>query len=599
MPYQARFNTLFELFETSTEAFAERPLFGTRGDDGWGWTSYREFAQAVSRARAGLMALGIAPGDRVAVISNNRLEWAVCAYATYTLGAVYVPMYEAQLDRDWRYILRDSGAKLCLVANQTIARRIEALGPELPALQRVIDFQSDNYRELMMGQDQAKASSHVPGRDDLATLIYTSGTTGEPKGVRLTHYNLAANASALIEIGTASPGDRSLAFLPWSHCFGGCAEINTVLGVGGSTGICDNTDKLLAYLPEVQPTMLFAVPRIWNRVYDAVHKQVAAKPKPIQKLFHAGLRAKNRQRNGKRLAIDERIALSLADKLIFSKVVARFGGKLRFAFSAAAALAPEVAEFIDSLGIEVYEGYGLTENSAGTTANWPGSRRIGSVGKPIPGVEIKLDKSASTQDGEGSGDGEIIVYGSGVMAGYHNQPEATAQCMTADGGLRTGDLGRVDADGYVYITGRVKELYKLQNGKYVAPAPLEEQLQLSPYIAQCVVYGSNLPSNVALIIPDMQALTAWAQTEGLPSDAASLLAQPRTRELIRAEIDRHSRGFKGYERISDFLLSAEEMTTGNDLLTPTLKVKRRNVMTRYGVQLRALYAGAAARMMQR
>jgi long-chain acyl-CoA synthetase len=586
MTYQPRYTNLVAMFLQATEKFADQPLFGTRASEGWRWTSYRQFRSLVDAARAGLHALGVQRGDRVAVISNNRLEWAVCAYGTYTLGAVYVPMYEAQLDKDWEFILRDSGAKLCLVASEVVRKRVEALRATLPDLQRVIELGSADYQQLLARPDAPTVASTTPDDADVATLIYTSGTTGAPKGVRLTQRNLAANVSALLDVAPVRHGDRSLAFLPWAHVFGGCIELNTLMAVGGSLAICDNTDKLLGYLPEVKPTILLSVPRIWNRIYDGVQKQIAGRPKLIQAVFAAAMSAKSKRKHGQALSLGERLALPLGERLIFAKIAQRFGGELRFAVSGAAALAPEVAEFIDNLGIQVYEGYGMTESSGSTTANYPGSAKLGTVGRPVPGVEIKLDKQVPGAQGD---EGEILIYGTGVMAGYHNQPEATKHSITEDGGLRSGDLGRIDSDGFLVITGRVKELYKLQNGKYVAPAPLEEKLQLSPFIAQCVVYGADQRYNVALIVPDMTALQAWAQANGVPTEQGALLADPRTRALFRKEIDEQSHDFKGYEQIRDFALSAEELTPANDMLTPTLKLKRRNVMTRYQDRLLELY----------
>jgi long-chain acyl-CoA synthetase len=604
-PYKPRYTNLAALFRGACDKYADRPAFGSRRPQGWQWTSYRELAQQVEHARGGLAELGVGRGDRVAVISNNRLEWAVCAYATYTRAAVYVPMYEAQLDRDWQFILNDSGAKLCLVAGEAVEKRIRALQADLPELQHVINFDGEGYRQMIARGAAAAVRGtapalrggamsvpvDMPADGDVATLIYTSGTTGKPKGVRLTHFNQASNVSGLAEVAPVKEGDRSLAFLPWAHVFGGSVELNTVLALGGTLAICDNTDRLLEYLPEVKPTMMFAVPRIWNKIYDGVRKQVAARPKLIQQMFAAGLRGKAKQKRGAALTLGEKIALPLADKLIFSKIVERFGGELRFAFSGAAALSPEVGEFVDNLGIQVYEGYGMTESSGATTANLPGAARLGSVGKAIPGVQVKLDPSAPGAQGD---EGEIIIYGTGVMAGYHNDAEATRAALTEDGGLRSGDLGRIDSDGFLFITGRVKELYKLANGKYVAPAPLEEKLQLSAYIAQCMVYGADQPHNVAMIVPDMAALRAWAASHGVPTDTAALLADPRTRDLIRKEIELHSRDFKGFEAIHDFVLSGEELTTQNDMLTPTLKLKRRNVLARFERDLKALYRGAAA-----
>lgn len=586
MGYTPRFTNLHQLLHQSVERFSHKPLFGTRDTDGWRWTSYGEFGRMVSQAGSGLAGLGVGAGDRVACISNNRLEWAVGAYAAYSLGAAYVPLYEAQLDGEREYILRDCGAKACLVATPTIKASVEAMRERLPELQQLICFDDESYRALLRNGKDHPVHATPPQDSDIASFIYTSGTTGKPKGVRLTHFNLGANVSACLDVAPLKGEERSLAFLPWAHVFGGAVEINALMAYGGSIAICDDTRRLLEYLPEVQPTLLFAVPRIWNRIYDAVHKQIEARPKPVQRIFTHGMSARSKQKRGQPLTIKERIALPLAQKLVFAKIVQRFGGRLKFAFSGAAALSSEVAEFIDNLGIRVYEGYGMTESSGGSTGSWPGATKLGTVGKPLPGVEIRIDKGVA---GATDQEGEILIYGTGVMAGYHNLEQESREVFTQDGGLRSGDLGFIDSEGFVHITGRVKELFKLANGKYVAPAPLEEQIQLSPYILQCMIYGDGQPHDVALIIPDMASVREWAHKHGVGGDDQSLLKTPQVRDLIRREIDAHSGAFKGYEAVRDFLLSPEEMTPDNDMLTPTMKVKRRNVMAKYGADLKALY----------
>jgi long-chain acyl-CoA synthetase len=600
MNYTPRFSNVVQLLHRSIERFPQRRLFGTRKAHGWHYNSYAEFGELVAAARGGLAKLGIQPGERVAVISDNRLEWAVGSFATFSLGAIYVPMYQAQLDRDYQYILKDAGAKLCFCANASIAARVRALLPNLPDLQHVIDFESPEYTELLASGRATPSPALTPNDRDTAIYIYTSGTTGDPKGVELTHYNLGATASALIEVAplTENEGECSLAFLPWAHVFGGCIEVAVLIGYGGAIAICDRTERLLDYLAEVKPTLLFAVPRIWNRIYDGVIKQIEARPKPIQTLLRTGLKARGRHAKGQAISLAERLAMLATNQLLISKIQARLGGRVRFAVSGAAALSAEVAEFIDNLGIVVLEGYGLTETTGGATASMPNQRRLGSVGKALPGSEIKLEHTVAGVSAE---EGEIVIYGAGVMRRYHNQPAATEQTFTADGGLRTGDIGRFDADGFLFITGRVKELYKLSNGKYIAPVALEEKLQLSPFIAQCCVYGTDRPHNTAVIIPDMQALTAWASAQGLlPANsngvdgAAALLREPRVRSLIRSELDNNSRDFKGYEVIRDFVLDGELFSTQNDLLTPSLKLKRRNVVARYATQLGALYLQAPA-----
>jgi long-chain acyl-CoA synthetase len=592
MPYAPRFTNLVKMLEHSVQRFGEKPLLGTRQSDGWKWTTFAEFNRLVGDCRGGLSTLGIGRGDKVAVISNNRLEWAVAAHATYGLGAAYVAMYETQLDKEWQYILEDSGAKVCFVANSRIAERVEKFRAECPKLEKVIGFEGakgsgTSFDDLLSSGRSHPAEAVTTKDSDVASLIYTSGTTGNPKGVKLTHYNLAANVSAILEVAPISADELSLSFLPWAHVFGGCIELNSAIAAGNAIAICDDTAKLIDYLPEVRPTLLFAVPRIWNRIYDGVQKQIAGRPKLIQDIFRNGMSARSKQKRGAPLTLAERVSLPIAKKLVFSKILARFGGRLRFACSGAAALSKEVAEFVDNLGIEVYEGYGMTESSGCTTSNRPGESRVGSVGRPIPGVDVKIDHTAA---GAGPDEGEIVIYGTGVMAGYHNLDDATRDTLTADSGLRTGDLGRIDADGYLYITGRVKELFKLSNGKYVAPAPLEEILQLSPYVAQCVVYGDDRPHNVALIVPDLDSLRAWAKTSGVSTSTAELFADPKTRALFTAELERFGKDFKGYERVKGFVLEAEPLTTENGMLTPTLKVKRRNVVKKYEAQLVGLYS---------
>lgn len=595
--FEPKFRTLVEIFEHSVSAFADRPLFGVKRDGEWRWTTYGEFGAQVNRLRAGLARLGVARGDRVAIIANNRIEWAVAAYATYGLGAAFVPMYESQLASEWEYILNDCGAKVVCVADDTVYEHLRPHRDALSALERVIVIEGE-------GDDRALTWQHVldKGRDhpaegvhpdpgEIAGYIYTSGTTGHPKGVLLTHENLASNVCAVHAVFTLSTDDRSLSFLPWAHCFGQVVELHGVFLQGASMGIAESVDKIIDNLAEVQPTLLFSVPRIFNRIYDGMHKRLAEESAAKRKLFETALaneqRRKRLEAEGRKSLVAE-AAHKLFDKLVFQKVRQRFGGRLRYAFSGGAAINREVAEFIDNLGILVYEGYGLTETSPVATANWPGSRKIGSVGKPVPGVEVAVETDA-TGDPE---QGELVIYGHNVMQGYHNLPEENEKVLTRDGGFRTGDMGYKDEDGFVYITGRVKDQYKLSNGKYVVPTPLEEQLNLSPYITNTMVYGDNKPYNVALVIPDFDALAKWADREGIHASSWNeLVEHPKVRELYRHEIDKQSESFKSFETIRDITIGLEDFTTGNDMLTPTMKLKRRKVLDHYGPQLEALYEG--------
>lgn len=591
-----KFETMVDVYRASTSRYASRPLFGTKGRSGWNWLTYREFQTQTDAVRGGLAALGISPGDRVAVISNNRPEWAMGAYASYTLGAAWVPMYEEQLGRDWEYILKDCDAKLVFVANGEIRDRIVALKPSLPSLEHVVIIEGSETEESITFQslvDKGRAAPveiSDPDPDDIAGFIYTSGTTGNPKGVKLSHRNFASNVGSIHEIFPVDCTDRSLSFLPWAHCFGQTVELHVLFSLGASLGLAESVAKIVENLSEVQPTLILSVPRIFNRIYDGVQKQLATSGRLKKLLFSAALAtAKDRKRliaEGKSSGLVD-FKHRLFDKLVFSKVRARFGGKLRYAISGGAAISRQVAEFIDDLGIAVYEGYGMTETSPIASTNYPGNRKIGSIGKPIPGVTITIDN-------EVTGDpvnGEIVVRGPNVMLGYHGLPEENEAVFTEDGGLRTGDMGYIDDEGFVFISGRIKEQYKLENGKYVVPSPLEELLKLSPFITGVMVYGDNRPFNVALIVPDFSSLKGWAKERDLSvSDLDALCEQPKVRELYQRQLDEHSGEFKSFEKVREFALLTEDFSTANGMLTPSLKLKRRVVMERFGDVIKGLYS---------
>jgi len=581
----AKYATLVDIYTDALKTFPDQPLFGTKKGGHWTWMTYLEFGKKTDAFRAGLAALGVKKGDRVAIIANNRPEWAIAAYACYGLGAAFVPMYEAQLAKDWEFIVKDSDAKILIAATDAIAEKTKAFLETIPSLAYIVsmDPATKTTDKVKSFSELATTTTTVPTiaaeKSDVAGLIYTSGTTGNPKGVILSHWNIASNVSAMNEIFPMSSLDRSLSFLPWAHSFGQTVELHGLISMGASLAICESVDKILDNLQETQPTLLFSVPRIFNKLYAAVQKQISSKPNLVQAAVKSALKTRAKQRNGEDVSLGEGLVLALTDRVVFSKVRARFGGQLKYAFSGGAAISTEVAEFIDSLGITVYEGYGLTETSPIATANWPGNRRIGSVGKPIPGVKVQISE-----------DGEIVVHGDNVMQGYHNRKEENDAVFTTDGGFRTGDMGRIDADGFVFITGRLKEQYKLENGKYVVPTPLEEQYKLSAYVLNVMVYGDNKPFNVALVVANMEAVKKWASENGVSeSDPDKLLAHAKVRALFKQELDHYGEKFKGFEGVKDFALIADDFTTENGLLTPSLKVKRRKVFEKYEALIQALY----------
>jgi len=585
--YTPRFSHLVELFQRAVETYADRPAFGVLRGKEWQFTSYTELGELVARARSGLAQLGVGRGDRVAIVADNRLEWVILAHATYQRRAIFVPMYEAQHDAELKFILSDSAAKVCFVANASIGARVAALREDLLYLQRVVNIEGADevsYSALLAQSADRLVSARTPLPTDVATIIYTSGTTGEPKGVRLTHQNLASNAAALSDMRDYGPDPRSLAFLPWAHVFGGCVELNLALALGATVAIGRNVDQFFEELPRIRPTMLYAVPSVWKRIYHDMQRDLAREPEMSRHMFDQGLRLRAKQQRGEHLSLSERVSLNLAEKLVIGKLKARLGGRLRLAFSGAAPLSVEVAEFLHAVGITVHEGYGLTESSGSTTTNPTGAVRFGSVGQALLGTSITIEPRGTSSDPR---EGEIVIYGLGVMPEYHNRPADTAAVLGTDGGLRTGDLGYLDSDGYLYITGRVKELYKLSNGRYVAPAALEEKLKLSPFISSCMVYGAGQPYNVALVVADVPALQSYFGAA--LQDMRELLSDRRVRRLFEEEILKHSKDFRAYELVRNFWIETEPFTRENGMLTTTFKLRRDRVRERYEGKLLTLY----------
>ena len=595
------FSSLVDMQVKATQRYAKNPLFGTKVNGTYQWMNYEEFNRYVEQFRAALALLGVDRGDKVAVIADNRVEWAVGAYATYGRAAHYVPMYQAQLPKDWEYILRDSGTKVALVANEDVYQKTKPFLETIPTLKHIICFEADESKDYSYKAHLKKgAASPVeptyPEASETAGLIYTSGTTGKPKGVILSHGNIISNVNAVHGFFPMSAEDRSLSFLPWAHSFGQTVELHVLLSCGASMGIAVKVpETLIENLGEVKPTLLFAVPRIFNRIYDGLNKKIAAGSPVSRFLFNKGLAVAKKRRllaeQGKTSSFLE-MQYKFFDKLVFSKVKARFGGRLKYAFSGGAALSRDVALFIDDVGIKVFEGYGLTETSPIATANSPHASKIGTIGKPIPGVEIFICNDAGDILPQGQ-EGEIVVVGPNVMQGYHNHPEDTAKVifdLKGKRAFRTGDMGSVDPEGFIKITGRVKEQYKLENGKYVVPSPLEELLKLSGFIDQVFLYGFNKPYNVVLVFPDEAAIKEWAAKNGVPGTTlAEINKDSRTHALIGEELKKFGEEIKGYERPVKWALLNEGFTIENDMMTPKMSIKRNKVTDAYKDLLESLY----------
>jgi long-chain acyl-CoA synthetase len=590
-------DNLVDMFEESLARHAERPLFGTPDQGGvYSWVSYAEVGERIDNLRAGLAQLGIKAGDAVGIIANNRTEWAVAAFATFGLGGRFIPMYEKELNHIWKHIIQDGGIKVLFVANEDVFLGVQQFRDDVPGLEHVflIDGTTvSNMRDVEENGRKAPVASIKPAPSDIAVLIYTSGTTGSPKGVLLSHGNFTSNVRAgggmFPEL---SPESRSLSILPWAHSYGQTAELYNFINLGASMGFIRDVTTLGDDMANVAPTFLIAVPRVFNKIYDGLWTKMKETGGLGLKLFTMGLESAAQLRalsEKGQSALMPKLKYKLADRIVYSKIRQRFGGQLKAALTASAMMNVEVAQFFTDIGLPVFDAYGLTETSPAVTMNNREANKPGSVGRPIDKVRVVIDKSAG--DGEGE-DGEVIVYGPNVMQGYHNKPEATKEVITEDGGFRTGDLGRLDEDGFLFITGRIKEQYKLENGKYVFPVSLEEEIQLSPWVENVLIYGEGRRHNVCLIVPDFLKLTAWAESQGVADTAPDkLIAMPQVHAMIEESIAVQLKGkFGGYEIPRKIVLVDEPFSVDNGMLTQTLKLKRRKVVERYGNQIEAAYA---------
>jgi len=589
-------DNLAELFENAVNRWPDNNLFGTKNNNGdIDWFTYRDIGTRIDNLRSGLASLGVKKGDAVGVIANNRPEWAVAAFATYGLGGQFIPMYEAELTSTWKYIISDSALKVLFVANDEIYHMVKDFPGEISTLETIYIIDSDrenSISELEKKGETAPVELIHPDPYDVAALVYTSGTTGEPKGVELTHGNLTSNArgGAIIFPDFCREDGRSVSILPWAHSFGQTAELYNFLQFGGSIGFMESVQTLGDDLALFKPTFIVAVPRVFNKIYDGLWAKMNDEGGLAKKLFTMGVNsAKTKRelaRDGKSSFLTN-LKFKIADKIVFSKVRERFGGKVEGAMTASATMNVEVAHFFHDIGIPVYDCYGLSETSPGVTMSCPTAYRIGSVGKAMEDVRVFID----TQYGDPViGDGEIVVYGPNVMKGYNNKPEATKSVMTEDGGFRTGDRGRIDEDGFLYITGRIKEQYKLENGKYVFPSSLEEDIRLVPEVANAMVYGEGRAYNVCLIIPDFMVLEKTVAELNISSDPQDIVSSEAIQKMITDKIKASLENkYGGYEIPKKYLFIAEDFTLENGMLTQTMKLKRRSVLERYEDQIEKLY----------
>ena len=588
-------DNLVEFLERSVAKYPDHPLFGTKNVSGtYDWVTYREVGRRVDNLRGGLARQGIGKGDAVGLIANNRVEWAVAAFAAYGLGARFIPMYESELLHVWEYIITDSAVKVLLVSKPEIYNRIKNFTEKIPTLQKIFVIDATGPGTMTelesVGQENPMPSLH-PNPDDIAVLIYTSGTTGDPKGVLLSHGNLTSNSHAGRKFyPELNENSRTLSILPWAHSFGQTAELYTMIQLGGSIGFMEKPTTIVSDMAQVRPTFLIAVPRVFNKIYDTLWSKMNEMGGFKNSLFVMGVEsAKKRRELAKQGQSDfmTNLKFRIADQLVFHKIRDMFGGRMLGSMTGSAAMNKEISLFFFDMGIPLYDCYGMTETSPAITMNGSVAFKFGTVGRPIEKVKVVIDRSVVE---EGAEDGEIICYGPNVMKGYHNKPEQTKEVMTTDGGVRTGDRGRLDEDGYLYITGRIKEQFKVENGKFVFPASLEEDICLVPAVQNAVIYGDNRPYTICLIVPDFFVLEKYAEKHNLPADIKTLIQRKDVQDMMANEITSSLKGKYGsYEIPKKFLFVTEIFTLENGMLTQTMKLKRRVVLTKYMDQIEALY----------
>ncbi len=586
------FRTLNELFLKAIEKHSKPDAFLYKSGGRYQPFASLEALRKVSALARALDRLGVRAGDRVAILSENRIEWALTDYALLGLGAVVVPIYPALLEPDVEYILRDSGSKGVVVSSREQFQKVASVRRDLPELKCVLPMEGSAgggtgarvweeavEAELAAGDPveffRARALETRP--ETTASVLYTSGTTGQYKGVVLTHANLCSNILASQGLFTLGRHDVGMSFLPLSHVFERMLDYQ-YLWLGVSIAYAESFDSLPQNLLEVRPTVMAVVPRVLEKIHSNVMAVVGASSPAKQRLFQwavdVGHRILPYRLEGRRPPLGLRVKRVLADALVYSQIRTRLGGRLGALISGAAPLSSELVKFFYAVGLPVYEGYGLTETSPVISVNHPGALKLSTVGRPLPGVEVRLDTAADGEDGAG---GEIMVRGPNVSAGYYHLEEENRRAFE-DGWFRTGDLGRLDAEGFLTITGRKKNLMKTSGGKYVSPEKLENLFQGHPYIAQVVVLGDGRKFPCALFAPDFARLEAYARGQGIDwKSREELVTNPQVRDFIARQVDGLTRWLAPHEKIREFALLPREFSLDYGELSVTQKVKRRVV----------------------
>lgn len=565
----------------------------------WVSVTWKEAADIVLKVAYGLHSLGVERGDKVSILSTTRFEWIMADLGIMTLGAITVPIYPTLLPHNIEYIVNHSDSVMVFAENREQLEKLRSIRDKIPNVRKVIVFDWDESmgnewvlswdKLLEMGKKERESNPELYKKwldaideEDVATIIYTSGTTGLPKGAMIMHKNIMSNARDVGKILEHEEGEVTIGYLPISHAY---ERINALGAVVHRLiyGVAESLEKVGENLRDIKPSLLPGVPRVYEKLYQRINQMIEDSPPLKKKIFlwakNVGERMIEYKETGKNPPFSLMIQYKIADKLVFDKLREAVGGRLKLGITAAAPLSPEIIKFFQSLGIPLYEGYGMTECMAPATMNTPDVNKIGTVGKPLPSVEIRISE-----------DGEILIKGNNVFKGYYKNEEETQKTIDEDGWLHTGDLGEIDEDGFLKITGRKKELIITAGGKNISPQEIENVFGQDPYITHIVPYGDQKKFLTAVISPNREELEKWAKEKGIEyKDFAELTKKPEVIEFYKSLVEKYNKHLPSYETIKYFILADHEFSIETGEITPTLKVKKNVVISKYREQLDKLY----------
>jgi long-chain acyl-CoA synthetase len=584
--------TIADLLPRAVELYGSAVAVKYKEGDRWIDRTYEEVREIVRPLAFGLVTLGVEKGDRVSILGNTRPEWTYFDFAALSIGATVVPIYQTNSPEECRYVLENSDSKVVVVEDAEQLEKVRAVRDQLPQLEQIVLMTGDAEDAISMEELAAKGaggdaatwealySAVTP--EDICTFIYTSGTTGPPKGCIISHGNYRAMLDMVNEVSVIEDEDLTYLYLPLAHSFALLIQLGS-FDLGTTIAYWERDPlKILANLAEVKPTYFPSVPRIFEKIYTAATSAIAKEGGLKKRVFDwsikVGAKMHEVERSGRKPGFLLQRQYDFADKQVLSKIRNLFGGRVRLAVSGAAPINPEILRFFDAAGVLVLEGWGMTETSTAATISTPEDFKVGTIGKPFPGCEVKI-----------ADDGEILVKGPNVFQGYHKNPEATAETIV-DGWLHTGDIGEIESDGFIKITGRKKDIIITAGGKNITPANLEAEIKQHPLVSQCVVVGDRRPYLVALVTLDPEEAVKYAQENNLPEDPAQLARNPDIKAAIEAHVEKINQNFARVEQVKKISILPHDLSQESGELTPTLKVKRAVVAQKHEDAIEQLYA---------